>query len=59
MPMRSQAMNAAMHAAAEGRSTLGIPKAVGAKFVAHSHGQNVGALPQYVKRRRYTRAARA
>lgn len=56
--MRSQAENAAMHAAAEGRSTLGIPKAVGAKFVAHSHGQKVSALPHYVHRRKIARVAR-
>ena len=53
--MRSQAENAAMHAAAEGRSTLGIPKSVGKKFIAHSHGQDVSALPHYVGRRKAKR----
>lgn len=34
MPSVSQAQNAAMHAAAEGKSTLGIPQSVGKEFVA-------------------------
>jgi len=46
MPMKSKAQNAAMHAAKEGHSTLGIPASVGAKFVAASHGQKVSKLPQ-------------
>lgn len=46
MPMLSQVQNAAMHAAAEGRSTIGIPRSVGQKFVAASHGMNVKALPE-------------
>lgn len=33
MPARSKAQLAAMYAAAEGHSTLGIPQQVGAKFV--------------------------
>lgn len=33
-PIVSQAQNAAMHAAAAGHSTLGIPKSVGQDFVA-------------------------
>ncbi len=45
MPVVSKAQNAAMHAAAEGRSTLGIPKKVGADFVAARHGMNVKKLP--------------
>ncbi|MFA6267660.1 MAG: hypothetical protein WC670_18330 [Pseudolabrys sp.] len=49
MPMLSRAQNAAMHAAAAGRSTLGIPKAVAEKFVADSHGQSVKKLPKHVK----------
>ena len=48
MPMESQAQNAAMRAAAEGKSTLGIPKKVGKKFVSASHGQKVGKLPKHV-----------
>lgn len=46
MPMQSKAQNAAMHAAAAGNSTLGIPKSVGQDFVNASHGENVKALPQ-------------
>lgn len=34
MPIVSQAQNAAMHAAAEGRSTLGIPAKVARDFIA-------------------------
>jgi hypothetical protein len=49
MPMKSKAQNAAMHAAAEGQSTLGIPQSVGEEFVEASHGQKVGALPQKKK----------
>jgi hypothetical protein len=50
MPVVSRAQNAAMHAAEEGKSTLGIPQKVGAEFVA---GQTKGALkglPQRVKK---------
>ena len=42
MPVVSQAQRAAMHAAAQGRSTLGIPKSVGEEFVASDKG---GKLP--------------
>lgn len=42
MPLQSQAQRGAMYAAAEGKSTLGIPASVGAKFVAHDQG---GKLP--------------
>ena len=41
MPVLSKSQNAAMHAAAEGHSSLGIPQKVGAEFVA---GQQPGAL---------------
>ena len=50
MPMRSKAQNAAMHAAAEGKSTLGIPKSVGKEFVEASHGQKVKRLPKHAKK---------
>jgi hypothetical protein len=43
MPPVSQAQRAAMHAAAAGKSTLGIPKKVGAEFVAADQG---GKLPK-------------
>ena len=42
MPPVSQAQRAAMYAAAAGKSTLGIPKKVGAEFVAADKG---GKLP--------------
>lgn len=46
MPMQSQLQSRAMHAAAEGNSTLGIPKSVGQDFVNASHGQSVSSLPK-------------
>jgi hypothetical protein len=49
MPMRSKAQSAAMHAAAAGHSTIGIPAKVAQKFVAESHGQNISKLPQHKK----------
>lgn len=45
MPMKSKAQNAAMRAAAAGRSTLGIPPKVGREFVKAAHGQKLGRLP--------------
>lgn len=47
MPVVSKAQNAAMHAAEQGESTIGIPPEVGKKFVAESHGQKVGKLPKH------------
>jgi hypothetical protein len=52
MPSVSKAQNAAMHAAEEGRSTLGIPAKVGAEFVAADHGRKVGKLPDHVTPKR-------
>ncbi len=49
MPMKSQAQSAAMHSAAEGKSTLGIPAKVGKEFVSASHGKSVKKLPKHVK----------
>jgi hypothetical protein len=49
MPMVSKAQNGAMHAAEEGKSTLGIPASVGKKFVKASHGEKVKRLPMHVK----------
>lgn len=43
---KSQAQREAMHAAAQGRSTLGIPRKVGAEF---SRGDKPGKLPMKVK----------
>jgi hypothetical protein len=48
MPMKSQAQRKAMHAAAAGKSTLGIPKRVGKKFVKHDQG---GKLPKRKKKK--------
>jgi hypothetical protein len=42
MPMRSQAQRSAMHAAAAGKSTLGIPQSVGQEFAESDVG---GKLP--------------
>ena len=49
MPFRSKNQAAAMHAAAAGKSTIGIPAKVAKKFVAESHGQKVWKLPKKVK----------
>ena len=46
MPIKSQAQRGAMYAAAQGKSTLGIPKKVGAEFVA---SDKPGKLPAYKK----------
>jgi hypothetical protein len=43
MPMQSEAQRKAMHAAAHGKSTLGIPKKVAKEFVAADAG---GKLPK-------------
>lgn len=47
MPARSIAELRAMHAAASGKSTLGIPKTVGAAFVRATHGTQ--HLPERVR----------
>lgn len=51
MPPKSQAQRGAMYAAAEGKSTLGIPKKVGKEFVKSDPG---GKLPKKVKPKRRT-----
>ena len=43
MPMQSEAQRRAMHAAASGKSTSGIPKKVGKEFAAADQG---GKLPK-------------
>jgi len=48
MPPVSQAQRGAMHAAASGKSTLGIPKKVGKEFVA---ADEPGKLPARKKSR--------
>lgn len=49
MPPVSQAQRAAMHAAAEGKSTVGIPKKVGQEFDAADPG---GELPEHKGKKR-------
>jgi len=49
MPPVSQAQRGAMHAAAAGKSTLGIPKKVGKEFAEADPG---GKLPSVVPKRR-------
>ena len=48
MPVVSKSQNAAMHAAEQGKSTLGIPKKVGAEFVKGQKKGSVKKLPQHV-----------
>jgi hypothetical protein len=43
MPPRSEQQRKAMHAAAQGKSTIGIPKSVGKEFAASDKG---GKLPK-------------
>ena len=57
MPIVSKAQNAAMHAAAEGHSTLGIPQSVGKDFVAA--GPASAKLPERVSRKFHREARRA
>jgi len=56
MPAVSKAQNAAMHAAASGHSTLGIPKKVGKEFVSAT--KHVSKLPEYVHRRKIAKVAK-
>jgi hypothetical protein len=49
MPSVSQAESRAMHAAAEGNSTLGISASVGKDFVAADHGRKIKNLPKHVR----------
>jgi hypothetical protein len=48
MPSVSKAQNAAMHAAAEGKSTLGIPASVGKEFTDAQPPGSVKKLPENV-----------
>lgn len=48
MPVVSKAENAAMHAAAKGHSTLGIPQSVGQEFTADQPPGSVKQLPEHV-----------
>jgi hypothetical protein len=49
MPIKSKDQQAAMYAAAEGKSTLGIPKKVAKEFV--KAGKAKPNLPQKVQKR--------
>lgn len=46
MPMKSKAQSRAMHAAASGKSNIGIPKKVAKKFVEEQHGKTLKRLPE-------------
>ena len=46
MPTVSRAMQRAMFAAKEGKSTLGIPQSVGADFVAADKARGPTKLPE-------------
>jgi len=48
MPVVSKAQNAAMHSAAEGKSTIGIPASVGQEFTADQAPGSVKRLPARV-----------
>jgi hypothetical protein len=45
MPSVSRAQQQAMHAAASGNSTLGIPQSVGEDFAAADHARGPAKLP--------------
>jgi hypothetical protein len=45
MPAVSKKQLKAMHAAASGHSTLGIPKKVGKEYVKAQHGKSAKRLP--------------
>ena len=49
MPIKSKAQQGAMYAAAEGKSTLGIPKKVGKEFVKSGFASN--NLPKKIMKR--------
>jgi hypothetical protein len=49
MPSVSRAQQEAMHAAAAGHSTLGIPKSVGEDFSAADHARGPTKLPERKK----------
>lgn len=49
MPVESKAQNAAMHAAAVGKSNLGIPAKVGREFTENQPKGSVKRLPMRVR----------
>jgi hypothetical protein len=55
MPIESKAQQAAMYAAAAGKSTLGIPKSVGVDFVAAGPaGGSYAKLPEKAVQKKKT-----
>jgi len=54
----SKTQNAAMHAAAAGKSTIGIPKKVGAEFAKGAAGKTLKGLPEHKPSRRARKHAR-
>jgi hypothetical protein len=52
MPVVSKDQNAAMYAAAAGKSNIGIPKKVGKEFIAATPKGSVKNLPKKVKKGR-------
>ena len=52
MPVVSLAQNRAMHSAAAGKSTLGIPAKVGADFTANQQKGSLKGLPERVSKRK-------
>ena len=60
MPITSRAQQGAMYSAEEGKSTLGIPKSVGAEFVAAGpKGGSFAKLPKKVKPKTGARTSKA
>ena len=51
MPDVSRAQQKAMHAAAAGNSTIGIPQSVGQEFAAADHARGPTKLPARAKKR--------
>lgn len=49
-PFKSDAQRKAMYAAAEGESTIGIPKKVGKEFVSDSKDQDQSKLPERIEK---------
>ncbi len=52
MPVVSEAQRKAMYAAAAGKSTLGIPKSVGADFIAATPAGNPSLPAQAPKKKK-------
>lgn len=52
MPSVSRAQQSAMHAAASGNSTIGIPQSVGEDFAAADHARGPTKLPAHAPKKR-------